>query len=329
MGNEVKWIKLETIMFDDEKIKLIESMPDADSILIIWIKLLVQAGKTNANGYIYLNKNVPYTEEMIATIFNRPLNTVRFALETFQDFGMIEMDNTGIYIKNWVEHQNIEGLNKLKKKKEQNRLRQEKYRKKQKLIREGKTGNVSITLSNGTELELELEPELEPEKDQVTLVRNLKKFQTDYFKKVLPPDKQPKFDIDSMPYKAAKYLRKLILENNSKEPVPDENPKELKDWALELDRLNRLGPVGAKNKGYNWKEIGRIMEWCQDDSFWKKNIKSASKFRKQITKLEDNMEDNAGNNNYKSKKEKSNKAVKNLYKKYEQEESKNVQKGNS
>jgi len=171
--------------------------------------------------------------------------------------------------------------------------------------------------------------EIYKDKDQVTLVRNLKKFQTDYFKKVLPPDKQPKFDIDSMPYKAAKYLRKLILENNSKEPVPDENPKELKDWALELDRLNRLGPVGAKNKGYNWKEIGRIMEWCQDDSFWKKNIKSASKFRKQITKLEDNMEDNAGNNNYKSKKEKSNKAVKNLYKKYEQEESKNVQKGNS
>jgi hypothetical protein len=142
-------------------------------------------------------------------------------------------------------------------------------------------------------------------------------------------NQNPQFDIDSMPYKAAKYLRKLILENNSKEPVPDENPKELKDWALELDRLNRLGPVGAKNKGYNWKEIGRIMEWCQDDSFWKKNIKSASKFRKQITKLEDNMEDNAGNNNYKSKKEKSNKAVKNLYKKYEQEESKNVQKGNS
>jgi hypothetical protein len=167
------------------------------------------------------------------------------------------------------------------------------------------------------------------EKDQVTLVRNLKKFQTDYFKKVLPPNQRPKFDKNSPPYKAAAYLRKLILENNKREPVPNNNPKDLENWSVELDRLNRLGPVGAKNKGYNWKEIGKIMDWCQDDSFWKKNIKSASKFRKQITKLEDNMEDNAGNNNYKSKKEKSNKAVKNLYKKYEQEESKNVQKGNS
>jgi hypothetical protein len=175
-------------------------------------------------------------------------------------------------------------------------LRQEKYRKKQKLIREGKTGNVMVTLSNGTELELELDSELEKEieedisnKDQVTLVRNLKKFQTSFFKKVLPPDERVKFNKDSMPYKAAAYLRKLILENNKREPVPNNNPKDLEDWSVELDRLNRLGPVGAKNKGYTWKEIGKIMNWCQDDTFWKKNIKSASKFRKQITKLEDSM----------------------------------------
>ena len=297
MGNEVKWIKLTTNMFDDEKVKLIESMPDADSILIIWIKLLIQAGKTNANGYIYLNENVPYTDEMIATIFSRPLNTVRLALKTFQDFGMIEMDDTGIYIENWVEHQNIEGLNKLKKKKEQNRLRQEKYRKKQKLIREGKTGNVMVTLSNGTELELELEPELEPEKDQVTLVRNLKKFQTDYFKKILPPNQRPKFDEDTKPYQFAAYLRDKILENNKRENVPAETPKELESWAVEFDRLNRLGTVGANNKGYTWNEIDKIINWCQDDSFWKKNIKSASKLRKQVVQLEDKMKSGGGNNN--------------------------------
>lgn len=75
MGN-IKWIKLSTAMFDDEKIKLIEKLPEADTILIIWIKLLSQAGRTNANGYIYLNENVPYTEEMLATIFDRSLNTV-------------------------------------------------------------------------------------------------------------------------------------------------------------------------------------------------------------------------------------------------------------
>jgi len=35
---EVSWIKLTTAMFDDEKIKVIESMPEADTLIVIWIK---------------------------------------------------------------------------------------------------------------------------------------------------------------------------------------------------------------------------------------------------------------------------------------------------
>src|SRR5690625_6260081 len=96
-------------MFDDEKIKLIEKLPESDTILIIWIKLLSQAGRTNANGYIYLNENVPYTEEMLATIFDRSLNTVRLALKTLREFGMIHIDDDSfIRISNWEKHQNVE-----------------------------------------------------------------------------------------------------------------------------------------------------------------------------------------------------------------------------
>src|SRR5699024_12309296 len=90
--SQVKWIKLTTDMFDDEKIKLIENMPESDTILIIWIKILAQAGKTNASGYIYLNENIPYTDEMLATIFNRPLSTVRLALQTLTQMNMIYID---------------------------------------------------------------------------------------------------------------------------------------------------------------------------------------------------------------------------------------------
>src|SRR5690625_5422705 len=92
MGN-VKWIKLSVAMFEDEKIRLIEQMPDADTILVIWVKLLSQAGKTNSSGYIFLSDNIPYTDEMLATIFNRPVSTVRLALNTFVQFGMISIDD--------------------------------------------------------------------------------------------------------------------------------------------------------------------------------------------------------------------------------------------
>jgi len=42
---EVKWIKLSTQMFKDEKIKLIEQMPEADTILIIGSSCWPRLGK--------------------------------------------------------------------------------------------------------------------------------------------------------------------------------------------------------------------------------------------------------------------------------------------
>ena len=122
--SDVKWIKITTSMFDDEKIKLIESMPDRDAILIIWVKLLAQAGKCNASGHLILSEKIPYTDEMLSTIFNRPLNTVRMALEAFKNFGMIEY-NELIKISNWQKHQNIDALEKIR---EQARLRKQKQR---------------------------------------------------------------------------------------------------------------------------------------------------------------------------------------------------------
>lgn len=129
---EIKWIKITTNMFDDEKIKLIDAMPERDTIHYIWIRLLVQAGKTNANGYIFLNENIPYTEEMLSTIFNRPLNSVRLALQTLSTFGMIEtQEDKLIKITNWDKHQNVDGMEKIR---EQNRLRKQRQRDKEKQL---------------------------------------------------------------------------------------------------------------------------------------------------------------------------------------------------
>ena len=164
--SDIKWIKLSTLMFDDEKIKLIEQLPEADTILIIWIKLLSQAGKTNSNGYIYLNENVPYSEEMLSTIFGRSLNTVRLALKTLQDFGMIFIDGASfIRITNWEKHQNVEGMDRVRRlAAERNKRYRE--RKKQKQLTEVKTKDVSVTSRDGTEKELELEREEDTEIDK-------------------------------------------------------------------------------------------------------------------------------------------------------------------
>jgi predicted phage replisome organizer len=166
---EVKWIKLSVSMFEDEKIRLIESLPESDTILIIWMKLLSQAGKTNASGYIYLSERIPFTDEMLATIFNRPLGTVRLALKTFEQFGMIEIsDDHFIAIANWEKHQNIDGLDKIR---QQTKKRVADHRQKKKEMLLDEPCNVTVTRSNAIEVEEEVD--IEKEKDSTTTTQNV------------------------------------------------------------------------------------------------------------------------------------------------------------
>ena len=131
---DVKWIKIVTDIFDDEKILLIETMPESDSIIVIWFKLLCLAGKQNNSGVFLLNGRIPYTEEMLAGIFRRPLNTVRMALKTFEQFGMIEIINHTITIPNWGKHQSLDSL---ENKREYMRKYMRAYREKQKALSSG------------------------------------------------------------------------------------------------------------------------------------------------------------------------------------------------
>ena len=107
---EVKWIKIVTDIFDDEKILLIEAMPEADSVITIWFKLLCLAGKQNNSGVFTLNDRIAYTDEMFATIFRRKLATVRLAMKTFEELGMVEIINGVVTIPNWEKHQRLDAL---------------------------------------------------------------------------------------------------------------------------------------------------------------------------------------------------------------------------
>lgn len=131
---EVRWIKITTNIFDDEKIRFIETMPDSDSVLVIWFKLLALAGKSNREGYIMLTESIPYTQKMLVSYLNRKETVVQMAMETFEKLDMISVtDEQAILISNWSKHQNVAGLDKIK---EQNRIRKQKQRDKerQKLI---------------------------------------------------------------------------------------------------------------------------------------------------------------------------------------------------
>lgn len=128
---DVKWIKITTDVFDDEKILLIESLPEADSIIVIWFKLLCLAGKQNNSGVFLMGDKIAYTDKMLATIFRRKETTVQLALQTFEQFGMIELIDGVITIPNWGKHQSLDQLEH-KKQYMKNYMRD--YREKQKLL---------------------------------------------------------------------------------------------------------------------------------------------------------------------------------------------------
>lgn len=165
---DVKWIKITTDIFDDEKILMIESMPSADSIIVIWLKLLTFAGKQNNDGVFLMSNRIAYTEEMLACIFRRDINLVRLALRTFEQFGMIEIIEKVITIPNWNKHQSLDAY---EKKKERDKLYMRERRAAQKALVEkssDKSSDSKTTPSSDvvvSEGDIEEEKEKEKERD--------------------------------------------------------------------------------------------------------------------------------------------------------------------
>ena len=161
---DVKWIKITTDIFDDEKILLIESLPDSYAIITVWFKLLCLAGKQNNSG-VFMMGRIAYTDKMLATIFRMKESTVTMALRTFEDFGMVEIVDGVITIPNWGKHQN---LDQLESKKEYMRNYMKEYREKQRALTTGEPSKSSCktnSKSNVSQAEEDIEEEKEIEKE--------------------------------------------------------------------------------------------------------------------------------------------------------------------
>lgn len=254
---EISWIKLKTTMFDDEKIKLIQSMPEADAILVIWIRLLVLAGKTNDEGLIYIQRNMPYTEEMLATLFSKPVNVVRLALMTLQQFNMIDLNEDGlIAIENWDKHQNIEGMEKVRLKNAE-RVRKHRERKKQQALEDKNssnvTCNVTVTDCNGTDKDIDKEIDIDKDK------KNRSKTSCKY---------------------SDEHLR---LAEKLKNNLINDFPSEMK--RVKIEKWADTFRLIEERDQQTIAAIDYVLDWLPTNSFWFGNIRSASKLRTQFEKL--------------------------------------------
>lgn len=126
---DVTWIKLATGLFGDTKIKYLRQQKNGDSIALFWVGLLTLAGECNDKGMIYITPTVPYTYEGLAGGLGFPLPVVKKAIPLFVSLDMLEESEGFLCIVNWNEHQNVDGLEKVR---EQNRIRKQAQRQREK-----------------------------------------------------------------------------------------------------------------------------------------------------------------------------------------------------
>jgi len=123
------WIKIMCNILDHRKIKMIRKSPEGNTLVLLWLLLLVEAGKCNRGGYLMISDTVPYTDETISMITDIPLSIVKLGLSIFGQLGMVDrLDNDVIYIRNWRRYQSVD---KLEERRRKDRLRQQRHRQRQ------------------------------------------------------------------------------------------------------------------------------------------------------------------------------------------------------
>lgn len=74
--------------------------------------------------------------------------------------------------------------------------------------------------------------------------------------------------------RAATKLADGMRSNDPKARIPDNLDK----WAADIEKLHRID-------GRSWDDIIAVIVWCQQDEFWRSNIRSGKKLRKQFDRL--------------------------------------------
>ncbi len=234
---DVKWIKIAVDMFDNRKIKQIGSMPEGGSLLLMWVQLLCLAGNVNDGGFIYLTKENPYTDEMLATQFNKPISTVRLALKTFEQFGMIEIINNMIFLSSWEKYQSTDRLATIR---EKDRDRKRRKREAEKLLPQNSM-ECPRTSMDVPRLDIDIEGDIDIDKNKNKSISK----------------KSPR-------HKHGEY-QNVLLSDDDLEKLKAEFPS---DWDQRIQRLSEY--MASSGKSYK-NHLATIRNWARRDKPAAKN----------------------------------------------------------
>ena len=95
------WLKLKRDFFKRHDIQIIEGMPNGKDYILFYLKLLCES--VDHDGNLRFSEEIPYNEEMLATITNTNIDIVRSAVKLFVGLHMMEVMNDGTYYMSQVQ----------------------------------------------------------------------------------------------------------------------------------------------------------------------------------------------------------------------------------
>lgn len=95
------WLKLKRDFFRRHDIQIVENMPNGKDYILFYLKLLCES--VDHNGNLRFSEQIPYNEQMLATITNTNIDVVRSAIQVFKELGMMEVLDDGTFFMNEVQ----------------------------------------------------------------------------------------------------------------------------------------------------------------------------------------------------------------------------------
>ena len=235
---EVKWIKLNVGMFDGNSFKRIKKAKIGgesfrDKLTAVWFELMDFAGKCNAGGQLIETPEIPFSNiEDIAIMIDREPDELNLCMQYYISNRMITVIDDVYMLTNWAKYQNEDGLERIR---EQNRLRQAKFKRQKKLLAQGNvTDNVTVTQGNATDIDKDKDIEEEKDKEDI----------------VYKPQKQTR-------HKYGLY-KNVLFTDSDLEKLKTEFP----DWEQRIERLSEY--IASTGKSYK-NHLATIRAWARKD----------------------------------------------------------------
>lgn len=241
------WLKLKKDFFKRHDIKIIESMPNGKDYVLFYLKLLVES--VDHNGNLRFNDTIPYDENMLSVITNTNIDIVKSAMKLFTELKMVEiLEDSTIFMR---EVEKMLGS-------ETYWAEQKRLQRNNEIKTIGQSPENVQSMSNMSNQEIDIEKDIDIDID--IDIDNISSC--------------PKLKFSDEQMELAELLLSLIKQNNPNYRMVGPIEKWANEVRLMVERDKRT-----------LEQIRQIIEWSQQDSFWKTNILSMSKLRKQFDQL--------------------------------------------